>query len=55
MAKLNMRGTAVTWINNANKPLKLAVHSPGTGNFPSKLTVTSEKLHTPEVWSHGRG
>lgn len=49
--KLNMRETAVTWINRFSR-VNLAPH---VGNFPQKQTVTSEKIHAPHVWRNGRG
>lgn len=46
-----MRQTAVGWLVRLS-PQKLA---PYVGNFPTKQTVTSEKLHSPKVSEHGRG
>lgn len=51
MPKLNMRQTAVTWINRYSK----GVFAPHVGNFPQKQTVTSEKIHAPHVWRNQRG
>ena len=49
---MNMRQTAITWISQFGSAK--AVLSPGVGNFPHKVTVTSEKLHSQKVHDHGR-
>lgn len=49
---MNLRQSGIQWVSQFGTAK--AVHSPGTGNFPQKVTLTSEKLHSQKVWDHGR-